>query len=174
VQAGLFITSQPSIPTRIPSTLSPFDKSRTTLTCLGLSTFSAKDAYACLSSVPFNPAVATRFLQYYNQTLQLQSTVTQLKNPPKGYQQPAVDVQEELATIQKRIDDGFYGNQYTFEADVQLLTFALHDGHVNLKAGVLAAFSFGSPFEIASVSVDGKEPPKIYLTGELLKRFSST
>lgn len=138
-----------------------------TLNLSGISVFPAKDAYACLSSVPFNSAVATRFLQYWNQTLQFQSTRVYLRSPPQGYQQPAVDVQEEIAAIQGRIDAGFYGNQYAFEADVQLLTNALHDGHVSLKAGALAAFSFGSPFEIASVSVDGQQPPKIYLTGEL-------
>ena len=129
--------------------------------------FPAKAAYACLSSVPFNQAVATRFLQYWNETLQFQSTLTQLKNPPEGYQQPAVNVQEELSNIQDRIDTGFYGNQYAFETDVQLLTYAMHDGHVSLKAGVLAAFSFGAPLEIVSASADGKEAPKVYFTGEL-------
>jgi hypothetical protein len=116
--------------------------------------------------VPFSPAVGTQFIKYWNETIQFQSTLAYLKTPPEGYQQPAVDVTQELAAIQQRIDSGFYGNQYAFEADVQLLINALHDGHVNLLAGVFAAFSFGSPFEIASVSVDGKEPPKIYLTGE--------
>jgi len=36
------------------------------------------------------------------------------------------------------------------------LVYAIHDGHVDLKAGILSPFSFGSPYAISSVSVDGK------------------
>ena len=75
---------------------------------------------------------------------------------------------EELAQIQQRIDSGFYTNQYTFEADFQLLAYALNDGHVTITAGILSAFTFGSPFEITSVSTDGKELPKLYFTGKIL------
>ncbi|KAF2679354.1 hypothetical protein K458DRAFT_408210 [Lentithecium fluviatile CBS 122367] len=134
----------------------------------GYRNFWAKDAYSCLQSVPFNPAVASRFLRYWNETIQFQSTLAYLKSPPQGYQQPAVDVQEELAEIQRRIGSGFYSNQYAFEADFQLLTYALHDGHVQLKAGAMSAFSWGAPFEIASASVDGKEPPKIFFTADII------
>jgi hypothetical protein len=77
--------------------------------------------------------VATRFLRYWNETIQFQSTLSYLKSPPQGYQQPAVDVLKELASIQNRINSGFYSNQYAFEADFQLLTYALHDGHVALS-----------------------------------------
>jgi hypothetical protein len=83
------------------------------LTNPGISIFLAEDAYACLQSVPFNPAVGTRFLEYWNQTLQLHSTLAYLKTPPEGYQQPAIDVQKELSSIQKRVDSGFYDNQYS-------------------------------------------------------------
>lgn len=121
-----------------------------------------------MTSVPFNAAVATRFLKYWNETIQFQSTLAYLKNPPEGYQQPAVDVLKEVSNIQQRIDSGYYRDQYTFEADFQLLTYALHDGHVRMVAGVLSAFSFSAPFEIASVSIDGKAPPKIYFTQDIL------
>jgi hypothetical protein len=126
------------------------------------------EAYQCLTSVPFNPAVATRFLKYWNETVQFQSTLGYLKNPPQEYQQPAVDVLKELAKIQQRIDSGFYSNQYAFETDFQLLTYAMHDGHVRLIAGALAAFSFAAPFEIASVSADGKSLPKVYFTQDII------
>ncbi|KAF2636218.1 hypothetical protein P280DRAFT_473346 [Massarina eburnea CBS 473.64] len=130
--------------------------------------FWAFEAYECLTSVPFNPAVASRFLKYWNETVQFQSTLAYLKNPPTGYQQPAVDVLQELTKIQQRIDSGFYTNQYAFEADFNLLTYAMHDGHVRLVAGTLAAFTFLAPFEIASVSVDGISLPKIYFTQDIL------
>ncbi|KAF2468287.1 uncharacterized protein BDR25DRAFT_305255 [Lindgomyces ingoldianus] len=134
----------------------------------GFNIFWASDAYACLTSVPFNPAVASRFVKYWNETIQFQSTLAYLKNPPTGYQQPAFDVQAGLAVIQQHINEGFYTNQYAFEADFQLLTYAMHDAHVQLTAGALSAFSFASPYEIASVSIDGKEPPKVYMTDDII------
>lgn len=118
--------------------------------------------------MPFIPAVATRFVKYYNETIQFQSTLAYLKNPPEGYQQPAVDVLAELQRIQQKVDANLYVNQYEFEAEFQLLVYAMHDSHVSLNAGILSAFTFASPVEIASVSVDGKEEPKIYITGKFV------
>lgn len=131
--------------------------------------FWASDAFSCLTSVPFNSAVATRFIHYWNETLEFQSTLAYLKSPPQGYQQPAVDVVAELGRIQQRVDAGSYANQYDFEADFQLLLYSLKDSHVYNIAGVLSAFSFASPYEIASVSVDGKQAPKIYITDDILE-----
>lgn len=127
--------------------------------------FLASDAYSCLTSVPFNSAVATRFVKYWNETIQFQSTLAYLKNPPEGYQQPAVDIPAELQRIQQKVDANLYVNQYEFEAEFQLLVYAIHDSHVSLDAGILSAFTFASPIEIASVSVDGKQEPRIYITG---------
>ncbi|KAH7123676.1 hypothetical protein B0J11DRAFT_318649 [Dendryphion nanum] len=134
----------------------------------GYTLFDAKFAFDCLTSVPFNPAVATRFVQYFNETWQFQSTLSYLKNPPQGYQQPAVDVVAELGEIQQRINSGFYSNQYAFEADFHLVAHAMHDAHVVVRAGALAAFQFGSSYEIVSVSEDGKKPPKIYFTADVI------
>jgi hypothetical protein len=133
---------------------------------LDFTVFLATDAYDCLISVPFNPAVATRFIDYYNTTLQFQSTLAYLKNPPTGYQQPSVDVLARLADIENKVNSGYYKNEYAFEADVQLLTYALHDGHVDLLAGILSVFSFASQYYISSVSIDGKKAPEIFFTGE--------
>lgn len=125
--------------------------------------------FKCLSSVPFNDAVATRFITYFNMTLQFQSTLAYLKNPPPGYQQPAVDVIQVLGQIQNNITAGNYKNQYSFEADVQFLVSRMHDAHVTLSAGILDAFSFISPYGIVSVSVDGKQAPEIYIAEDLLQ-----
>lgn len=124
--------------------------------------------WECLQDVPFDPAVATRFIRYYNQTLQFQSTLALLKNPPEGYQQPPVDVIAELGLIQNKISSGEYKNQYVFEADLQLLINRIHDAHVYLSAGILAPFAFVSPFGLVSASKDGKAPPEIYFQGEVV------
>ena len=81
--------------------------------------FTAQQAFDCLSSVPFNPGVATQFLTYYTDTLQFQSTSAYLKNPPASYQQPAVDLLHGLSQIQLDINNGVFENQYAFEATLQ-------------------------------------------------------
>lgn len=134
----------------------------------GFAYFYASDAFACLTSVPFNPAVATRFLDYLNTTVQFQSTLAYLKDPPTGYQQRPVDVQSELQVIKNNVASGNYNNQYAFEADVQLLLHRTHDGHVSLSSGALAAFYFLAPFSITSASPDGKALPKVYMTDDII------
>lgn len=129
--------------------------------------FNASLAFECLTSVPFNAAVASRFLSYYNDTLQFQSTLSYLKNPPTSYQQPAVDLIAGLNRIQTAINEGIFANQYEFEAALQTLVYAAHDGHVDILAGVLAAFSFASPRDLVSLSLDGQQAPKAYLADDL-------
>ncbi|CAG8972123.1 hypothetical protein HYALB_00008128 [Hymenoscyphus albidus] len=127
-------------------------------------TFPASLAYECLTSVPFNPAVAVRFLDYFNDTLQFQSTLSYLKNPPTSYQQPAVDLLKGLEDLKKGIEGGIFPNQYEFEAVLQALLLASHDGHLTLDAGILAAFRFASPYDLVTLSKDGIQTPKVYLT----------
>lgn len=132
--------------------------------------FYASDAYECLMSVPFNAAVAHRFIDYYNTTIQFQSTLAYLKNPPSGYQQPPVDVAAQLARIRQNVTSGVYKNQYTFEADFQHLVYQMHDSHVDLSAGILSVFSFASPLSLVTASIDGKQEPKVYLRADILKK----
>ncbi|KAF2799804.1 hypothetical protein K505DRAFT_413446 [Melanomma pulvis-pyrius CBS 109.77] len=135
----------------------------------GYRVFWAEEAFECLKNVPFDPAVATRFIHYYNQTLQFQSTLALLKNTPEGYQQPSIDVVQELWQIQGKVDAGLYQNQYVFEADVQLFVNRIHDAHVYLQAGILAPFTFASPYGLISASPDGKTPPAIYLRDDIIQ-----
>ncbi|KAI1640957.1 hypothetical protein F4809DRAFT_588177 [Biscogniauxia mediterranea] len=137
----------------------------------GYLVFYAEAAYSCLVSVPFNDAVALRFIEYYNTTMQFQSTLAYVKDPPEGYQQPAFDFFGGLEQLKQNVTSGVYKNQYAFEADMQQLVYRVHDTHVDLYAGILSAFSFASPYEILSVSSDGKEKPKVYLKGDILGRL---
>ncbi|KAF2760803.1 hypothetical protein EJ05DRAFT_497366 [Pseudovirgaria hyperparasitica] len=132
--------------------------------------FPASLAYECLIYVPFHPEVALRFIQYYNETLQFQGTLPYLANPPQGYQQPAVDLLAELDRLKQATTSGVFQNQYDFEAATIKIVNAIHDSHVELNQGILAAFSFASPYEISSVSRDGLEAPQIYFTDDLVQR----
>jgi hypothetical protein len=122
-----------------------------------------------LISVPFNPAVATRFIKYLNDTIQFQSTLAYLRDPPVGYQQPAVDIPSELVKIQNNITAQVYRNQYHFEIDIQHLLNKAHDGHLYLRGGVTAAFSFMAPYSITAASADGTSLPKVYVTHDIIK-----
>lgn len=114
--------------------------------------------------MPLNPAVATRFLNYYNDTLQFQSTLSYLKSPPTSYQQPGVDLLKGLEDLKKGVQAGIFPDQYEFEASLQTLLLASHDDHLTLNAGILSAFSFASPYDLVTLSKDGIEIPKVYLT----------
>ena len=109
--------------------------------------------------------MATRFLRYWNDTLQFQSNLDFLKNPPSTYQQPAIDLVQGIQTLQTAVDRGQFRNEYEFEASLQALLYASHDQHVQLFAGAMAVFSFASPYDIVSVSLDGRAPPKVYIAG---------
>lgn len=134
--------------------------------------FPAKQAFDCLISVPFIPAVATRFLQYYNETIQFQSTLAYLKDPPSSYQQPPTDLLYGLNQLQLDIENGKFQNQYAFEIALQTLIYSAHDAHLRLFAGILSVFTFASPYSIVSVSLDGMQLPKVYIAGNVLMVFT--
>lgn len=73
-----------------------------------------------------------------------------------------------LRRIQDKVAAGAYTNQYAFEVDVQQLIIAAHDAHLAVSAGVTSVFTFSSPYDIVSVSVDGRQSPKLYFFGTLV------
>jgi hypothetical protein len=115
--------------------------------------------------------VATDFIQYYNDTIQFQSTLQYLKDPPTSYQQPGIDLVGGLAEIQSNINRDVYQNQYEFEAALQALLISAHDLHLYMDAGILAAFSFGSPIDLVSASVDGIQVPKVYIATDVAYNY---
>jgi hypothetical protein len=119
--------------------------------------------YECLTSVPFNAAVSTRFLKYYNETVQFHSTLDLLESPPASYRQAPVDFVQGLEQIQVKVDAGEYHNQYAFEHDLQALVLSVHDAHFVLYAGVLNQFTFGANYELISLSEDGRKAPEVYV-----------
>lgn len=127
--------------------------------------FNASLVQECLTSVPFNAAVATRFLAYFNDTMRFQSSLAYLKNPPASYQSASVDVMGSIQAIQDGIDSNAFSNQYEFELALQKLIFATRDEHVFLLAGIINVFTFASPRNVVSVSTDGIDIPKLYLYG---------
>ncbi|KAL9075419.1 MAG: hypothetical protein Q9157_004021 [Trypethelium eluteriae] len=130
--------------------------------------FYASDVFDCLTSVPFNSAVALRFLQYLNQIFQFHATTAFVRDPPPGYQQAPFDFLGALEGKTSRVHAGAYHNQYAFESDVQAIIRNLHDTHVYVYAGISGPFSFFSPFRLVGLSLDGKQIPKLYVYDDLI------
>ncbi|KAI9778900.1 MAG: hypothetical protein M1816_003881 [Peltula sp. TS41687] len=133
----------------------------------GHTVFLASDVYSCLTNTPFRADIAKDLLQYYRETLQFQSTLAYLKNPPASYQQPGVDLLGGLDLIENEVDLGVYENEYAFEASLRTLIYAAHDEHLQFVGGVLDVFNFASPLGIVSLSSDGIELPKVYILDDL-------
>lgn len=100
--------------------------------------------------------------------MQFQSTLEYLRDPPAEYQQPPVDFVEALEEIKANVTAGNYAYQYDFESQLMHLVYSVHDSHVALYAGILSTFTFGNEYPLVSVSLDGKEAPKVYLQGKYL------
>ena len=112
--------------------------------------------------------MALRFLKYYKETVQFHSNIDILKSPPASYRQPPVDFMQGLAELQAKVEAGEYQNQYAFEHELQSLVLKVHDSHFKLFAGVLNQFSFGSNWEIISLSEDGRKAPEVYVYNDSL------
>ena len=135
--------------------------------------FFASDVYDCLTSVPLNETVAGELLQYYQDTLQFQSTLPYLKNPPASYLQPSVDLLSGLNLIQNEVDLGAFENEYAFETALQALIYQAHDLHMVFYGGILGVFGFASPLGIVSISSDGKALPKVYIIDDIAVAYAA-
>ncbi|KAK4159884.1 hypothetical protein QBC43DRAFT_326278 [Cladorrhinum sp. PSN259] len=131
--------------------------------------FGAGEVYACLIAVPFVPDVALRFIDYYNTTLQFQSTLAYLRYPTAEYQQPAIDVIAELGRVKQKVLANQYQRQLDFEYDIHSIVLAMHDNHVSLSFGITAPFIFASSVDIVSASLDGKALPQPYLKQDIIQ-----
>lgn len=108
--------------------------------------------------------MASEFLQYYKDTVVFQSTLKHLAMPVASYQQPATDLLGNLNAIQSAVNSGAFNNEFDFETAVLRAVYATHEGHLSLNIGATYPFSFGTSNAITSVSSDGIELPKPYLT----------
>ncbi|KZF23881.1 hypothetical protein L228DRAFT_246725 [Xylona heveae TC161] len=128
----------------------------------------ASVAYECLKSVPIDKDSALAVVSGLWPYFQWQSTLAYLKNPPKGYQEPPVDILGGLNDIASNVTKGVYSGEYDFQMDILRLTLSAHDGHfIWIGDAVGNAISFGRQRALVSVSVDGQALPKIYIYEEI-------
>ncbi|KAI1471239.1 uncharacterized protein F4812DRAFT_467403 [Daldinia caldariorum] len=135
----------------------------------GLSTFGASFAYECLRSVPNRVQPAQQLIQSLKAFVEWQSTLAWLKDPPKSYGFPTVDVQGSLDKILDTATQGGYESEYDFQVAIVQTINAAHDGHFFYTPDVFTAFTFENRLaqDIVSVSTDGISLPKLYRLSDL-------
>jgi hypothetical protein len=82
-------------------------------------------AMACLNSVPLDQDRSLGFIEYISPYFEFTSTLAYLKNPPKGWTLPGVDIYAGLEKISENIKSGTYKTQYAFEKDLSVLITVL-------------------------------------------------
>ncbi|RFU35040.1 hypothetical protein B7463_g1302, partial [Scytalidium lignicola] len=126
-------------------------------------TVDAALAYECLNSVPLNKTAAIALVDSMVPYVEFQSDLAYLKAPPATYFYPPYDVLGTLATIRANLVADKYANEYAFQVDLYQVYAPAHDGHFVVYPDLLsAALEWGRQLPIVSVSLDGKETPKIY------------
>lgn len=127
----------------------------------------AELAMACLKSVPISQTDASKTVEALKKMVQFQSTISYLKNPPKGWPHEKVDLLAGLGDIGNKVKS--YQNEYDFETDIASLFAKAHDGHLAFNgmayAGVFRWRRSGR-IALVSASQDGKEIPKIWALGD--------
>lgn len=95
-----------------------------------------------------------------------QSTLDYLKDPPSDYAYPAIDIIKEFQNITDSIESGIYEKEYEYATEVHRVVQQSHDGHFSFQPDILFnAFTFARTVQLVSVSIDGKELPKVYVIG---------
>lgn len=105
-----------------------------------------------------------KLVQSFKAFAQWESTLAYLKAPPASYGLPAVDIQGGLDAIMANVSAGAFTNEYDFQASIVRLVSQAHDGHFGYRPDVFKAFGFRNDLavDLVSLSVDGKQVPKLY------------
>jgi hypothetical protein len=116
---------------------------------------------ACLQDVQINQDIANAFVDYLLAFIPFQSTLDYLKNPPSGYEFPAVDLVGGLQNIQSKVRSGGYSNEYDFEYDIYTLMASAEDGHLTVLPNMLGSIIGGRP-PLVSISDNGVDLPQVF------------
>ncbi|KAM5505310.1 hypothetical protein McanMca71_003156 [Microsporum canis] len=130
---------------------------------------SAELAHSCLTSVPFKKEDAVRLVDGLDSFFSWQSTLDYLKDPPKGYLLPGVDLEDGLKGIRLKAVGNEYANEFEFQSDIIRLASAVHDGHFNINLDAISTFTFRRDGigPLVSLSPDGKKLPEVYVFRDL-------
>lgn len=100
-------------------------------------TIAAQLGYDCLNSVPLHASEATKLVESILPFIEWQTTIEYLKEPPRGYTEPAVDLRARFAAVLAKITSGFYKSEYEFQAALWKVVNSEHDGHFRFLPDLL-------------------------------------
>ncbi|KAF1849948.1 uncharacterized protein K460DRAFT_300496 [Cucurbitaria berberidis CBS 394.84] len=120
----------------------------------------AQAAFDCLNSVPVNTQGNSKLIDELKLVWQFQSELEWLKNPGRDWEYGALDIQGELDKVKSNL--GSYPSEYAVQLAIQNITIRTGNFHFNYAPDILQVFRFRRPFNVASISSDGKALPKLY------------
>ena len=124
---------------------------------------SSQLAQQCLDTVPIVKDDALKYIDGMIPFISFQSTLAHLKNPPKTYQLPAVDIIGSLAKVRENVTNDVYKGEHALQSEMFDLLLSAHDGHLNWYGDMIStAFTFTYPWNLVSVSEDGQKEPSVY------------
>ena len=127
-----------------------------------------------MQSVPIFQKDALAVIDGLTPYLQFQSTLAFLKNPPKTYALPGVDLIDGLQQVRTNVINKKYKGEHAFQLDLWDLLNSAHDAHLRWVGDTLqSALTFVVPYELVSVSGDGQASPSIYLLGKPTSAFAA-
>ncbi|WEW60091.1 hypothetical protein PRK78_005575 [Emydomyces testavorans] len=116
-----------------------------------------------------------RLMRALEAYFQWHSTTDYLKNPPKTYTLPGIDLEERMRDIISKLESNSYKNQYEFEAELSSMTTQAHDGHLGATLRSWAVFRWYREEigPLASISLNGKDLPQIFAMSKYVPFFST-
>lgn len=120
----------------------------------------------CLQQVPIVKTDAASLINFVLNLVQFQTTLAYLKNPPKGYNFPAVDLVGGLQNILKKVNAGSYPGQYAFESELSTLIQSAEEGHLKFRPVLATSFYVKKP-PLVSMSVNGNDLPSLFFRNDV-------
>uniref|UniRef100_A0A8H7N164 Tail specific protease domain-containing protein n=1 Tax=Bionectria ochroleuca TaxID=29856 RepID=A0A8H7N164_BIOOC len=133
----------------------------------------AENAYQCYLSIPIENEKAVTVLEYQKEVLSMYSTLAFMKNPPKSYQQPGIDVLSRVDEMIDKAKNGSYNNLNEYASDWSAINIAAYDTHFTVSSAGTSLFYWILPEDIVSVSIDGKALPQVYAYNDIANNVSS-
>ncbi|KAI5367509.1 Putative Tail specific protease, ClpP/crotonase-like domain superfamily [Septoria linicola] len=132
----------------------------------------AQLALACLRTVPLQQEANLGQLDGLRVFLQYQSDLYYLNSSQPTRLYPDVDLLAGLNSLEQRLGEDYYSNEYDFQADIARLFASAYDGHLVYVPDIVSSFSFarfnnGRSYPLMSVSSNGIALPEVFAREDL-------
>jgi hypothetical protein len=125
----------------------------------------AQVAFDCLNSVPVDSSGNQKLIDELKQVWQFQSELVWFKNPGDEWEYGSLDIIGELDRIKNSL--GSFKSEYEVQLAIANITVRTGNFHFNYAPDILQVFQFQRPINVASVSSDGKQLPKLYVHDDI-------